>query len=340
MLSLIKFLIQKVFYEQILIVWLFLPFLTSLSFAQKISQDEAIPISHSLGQAIKNEANLKHKYDFDFEEIINFFDNADERKKNVTDPRYNLLLMTEKSTGKQFKGSGATLYYDGNYALILTAFHNIVDGNIELYIDSNITKGKFAKFAEMKKQTDYIKISNKDVVLIAVEVDKKFRMMFEKDKVLFNIIDLTKIIYQGETYKIIASISQYPSQATRYYSISGNIYWEQLPSVGKTVGYSIIPTLAGSSGSPIEYDYFYNCFLYWTLCTSNESKIVGVHVSSGTNVKLIPNITHSGRNIMVDNNLFELLSIEEIRALNLNGISPELSNLITKYGQESKEYDL
>lgn len=326
--------------KRILLYSFFLPFLISSSFAQKISQDEAIPISHSLGQAIKNEASLKHKSDFDFGEIINFFDNADERKKNVTDPRYNLLLMTEKGTGNQFKGSGATLYYDGKNALILTAFHNIVDGNIELYIDSNATKGKFVKFAEMKKKTDYIQIPDKDVVLIAFEVDKNFSVMFEKDKVLFNIIDLTKMIYQGEAYKIKASISQYPSQATRYYSISGNIYWEQQPSAGKSIGYSIIPTLAGSSGSPVEYDYFYNCILYWKLCTSNESKIVGVHVSSGTNVKLTPNITHSGRSIMVDNNQFELLSMEEIRALNLNGISPELSNLITKYGQESKKYDL
>lgn len=301
---------------------------------------EAIPSNHSIGIKIVEDAKNTSIYNLTYGKIINYFNTINERG-SITDFRYVLLEMQFGSDW--YKGSGTILYNDGKNVLVLTALHNIEDSSkiankLEVYSDGkHIPKVKIAEVLNVGN--DYVRIPNKDIALFIAKLNSsaKSKKYVPQDVALFDIKRLEKISYPGSYYKVEAVMNQYPSQTEEYFRIKDNVYYDN--QYGKMIGYSNIPTLAGASGSSVIY-YDYNCWFFGLWCNKDpEECIIGVHVKSGNlDKKISPSITHAKRKIMVENNIFELISQKEIK--NLSSTNTELNNLLSLFIGGQKHEDL
>ena len=299
----------------------------------KDKDQEKIPISSSLGISLSQLA-INGTTELNYDEMKEAFTNIDIRG-NENKPTYVLLRMSmdkiNKKTNKplkfneEYKGSGTVLYRLNDHILVLTAYHNLYEDDA-FNPDYALKTSQMRLMRDNKKQNNpddalaeivvdnYIQIAQKDIALVAMSLYEKD--VFENDKITFDILDFKNFQQPGQGNRINAEINQYPTYFDWYIKTTGSAYHEN----GK--GYHYIPTLPGASGSAVIIN----------------GKIAGVHVSSGNN--LLPpnnkiNIKYNNRNILVENNIFELISLGEIKQdiakFNNGKDKVILANLVQKY---------
>lgn len=281
---------------------------------------EAIPTNHSVGKKIITQSTSEYKYDYSYEDMEKLFEEIDERG-NSTDLRFSLLRMKFKSG--EYKGSGTILYCDDNNILVLTALHNIENGaevvsELAVYADGKDMDANIKLADVVQSKNDYVKVPKKDVAFFVAKKNSKLKNKeyVPMHKPLFTIVNLQGLNPQGVPHKVAATIHQYPSQSSHYFKTSGLVYYDSEESK-ETFGYSDIPTLAGASGSSvIYYRDSANCWLCGVWCSKAiQEAIIGVHVKAGQMDSAHANITHGSRSIMVQKNVFELISSKEVSEL-------------------------
>lgn len=307
-------------------------------------QQEAIPVDHVMSKDVLDYVNKYKLSSLEFNQIIQFFAKLDERKSE-TDVRYILLNM-ETHKGQTHKGTGTALYFDGDYLLLITAYHNIDSpsmggfaSKIHVKFDSKDVTYPYPIGSTGSVISDHVKIPGKDIALLVIKINPVFKDNFKKDEVLYKIRNIEKLMLLGNSNKKPVKINQYPAYSTKYYKISGEVYYDYDYNNPKVkVGYSNIPTLPGSSGSAVIYDESYCYLLIW--CYEDE-KIIGVHVRAGeddpSSIQRVSN-KETKRQLILKNNIFELISTDELEALKTSNIT--LSSLIKKYTGENKKHDL
>ena len=292
-------------------------------------EQENVPISSGLGISLK-QLSLNGKTELDKEEIQKVFSGID-RRGDENEPTYALLRMNMDKINKKtkkplssasYKGSGTVLYRLNDYILVLTAYHNLYEGDADpsyafktsqmrLMRDNKDQNNPDDTLAEMVVD-NHTQVAQKDIALVAMNLYEED--VFENDKATFDILDFKNFQQTGQGNAINAEINQYPSFFEWYIKTVGSAYHEN----GE--GYHYIPTLPGASGSAVIIN----------------GKVAGVHVSSGNG--LPPNevnIKYNNRNILVKNNIFELISLDEIKQeiakLNNSKNKVILADLIRKY---------
>jgi hypothetical protein len=292
---------------------------------------ESVPISSNMGTTFSLLAQAGKKF-LDDNEIRTNFLKIDARAIDENNPAYALLRMNmdeiHKSTGVilkhdiPFKGSGTILYRLNDHILVLTAYHNFYD-DISYNRAHKITQMRIIEDNRDKNHPDsilaemagdnYIRAGKKDIGLVAMKLNNG-KNFFENDKVIFSILDFSKIQQSGQNNSVQVQINQYPAFFDWYIKGIGTAY-----HVNGT-GYHDIPTLPGASGSGVIVN----------------NNIVGVHVSSGNQVsKNVVNVQYKGREVLVENNIFELISLDDIEQENIklsnSNNKPILTELIQKY---------
>ena len=304
-------------------------------FTTVLCEQENIPISSELGKTLKEWA-LNSKQEFTQEDMLLSFFTADTRSIE-NNPVYAFLYMDmdkiNKNTGRtllnrqRYKSSGTVLYRSDDYILVLTAYRNLHDEDTP-YPDHALETSMMWLIKDNRDQNNppyiisaqmvgynYIQIAQKDIALVAMKLYEED--VFENDKAMFDILDFKNIQQPGQGNDVNAEINQYSTYFAWYIKTIGSAYHEN----GK--GYHYIPTLPGSRGSAVVVN----------------GKIAGVHTSSG---RKLPdnevNIRYNNNNILVENNIFELISLDEIKQesikLKNNTDKTILANLIQKYIDE------
>lgn len=302
-------------------------FSSNISFAEFI--DEALPtMNKDVNQFSSKMISLK-KYDLDFLKMVEFFNSIDERGKE-TDARYVILKISKDGIHYSIKGTGTVLYSNGNHILLITAKHNLYDdfGNpykkINVVLDGRDVSDLI--IAQNNDVNNYVFVKDKDIALSLATLKSSTKDTYEKNTDLFKIKYLKDISYPGSSYLSKVVIQQYPSYANRYFKTSGDAYYDDVS--GKFVGYHHIPTLAGSSGSSLIYRH---CFYYFFFCDNFES-IVGIHSSAGNDdTSVTKQIIHSKRELLKKNNIFELISKQEIEDLDFTGKNKDLEQIVKDY---------
>jgi len=293
---------------------------------------ESVPISSNMGATFSLLAQAGKKL-LDDNEIRTNFLKIDARAIDENNPAYALLNMNmdeiHRSTGVilkhdvPFKGSGTVLYCLNDYILVLTAYHNFYDDishnrahkitQMKIIEDNRDKNHPNSVLAEMVGD-NYIRVGKKDIGLVAMKPNNG-KNFFENDKVIFSVLDFSKTQQSGQNNSAQIQVNQYPAFFDWYIKGIGTAY-----HVNGT-GYHNIPTLPGASGSGI---------------IINNNSIAGVHVSSGSQISQnVANIKYRGRDVLVENNIFELISLGEIKQeivkLNNSKDKAILANLVQKY---------
>jgi hypothetical protein len=304
---------MRVFYKKFFNFCFALALCICPTFTPVWGQGETIPLNSTMGASLLQNQNNNTK-DIGEEEIKNAFLQEDKRK-NEDDSAYALLYIrmnqidpiTNKETlhEEAYKGSGIVLYRSGDYVLVMTTWHSLykdrsaasslVASEMKLLLDNKNGTSKNTILAEMVK-ANYARIGSKDIVLVAMKLNQ-FSIdidLFENNKATFGLLDLKKSKAPGKNNSIVATINQYPTFFDWYVKINGLVYHDG------DIGYHNIPTLPGSSGSAIIVN----------------NKIVGVHSDSGEKLSSGEEVKYRGKNILVKDNRFDLISLEEIKDAN------------------------
>ncbi len=221
-----------------------------------------------------------------------------------------------------FKGSGTVLYRSDNHILVLTAYHNLYQKRssnsafnirqMRVLEDNRDEQHKDIVLAEMADD-NYIQVGQKDIALVALELRNEADF-FEDNRIIHGILDFRNTQRSGKNNSVQVQINQYPDSFDWYIKTNGTAYHDD------SKGYHYIPTLPGASGSGIVVD----------------NNVIGVHVSSGIRVPLdVRNIQYNNRDLLVENNIFELISMDEIEQVStrINNVNDRiiLADLIRRY---------
>ena len=165
-------------------------------------------------------------------------------------------------------------------------------------------------------------VGDKDIALVAMKLTSEGEILFEDNKAIFEILDITDKTNTGvssfDNFDI--NINHYPSHLGFYVKNENNAYYEHNAAKNRDIGAHHISTLPGSSGAAV----FYN--------DNGTNKVIGVHVASGQpKSSHVQEIYYGSDGIITTDNIFELINISELKhfvSVNKNMRSVVMANLV------------